>query len=201
MRRREGSSGALKRRGKTQSKGRKVTPSDTWMRKEPVSLVEAGGPNGPITLWDYVPGYKGDSGTSRYDASRISPSVPILPWYLFLSLSLFLYSSYDFTSLMHDCRSYSNARLCKPEMMALTNPRYDSRLGDTLREGPSGEEQAYSGHKGSRRTTGDVDETSAILPVWSFFVTRVTLCGWYSFISSLYAGFFYRLYFHWYNNW
>lgn len=43
-------------------------------------------------------------------------------------------------------------------MMAPTNPRYDSRLGDIPREGSFG----YTGRKGSRRTTGDVDEMSAI---------------------------------------
>lgn len=60
---------------------------------------------------------------------------------------------------MHDCRSYSNARLCKPEVMAPTNPEYDSRPDDTLREGP----WKGPGRKGSRRTTGDVDETSATI--------------------------------------
>lgn len=88
MRQREGSSDVLKRREKTQSKGYKVTPSDTWMRKEPVSLVEAGGPNGPIILWDYVSGYKGDRGVPRLTTLvGISPSISLLPRYLFLSLS------------------------------------------------------------------------------------------------------------------
>jgi len=66
---------------------------------------------------------------------------PFCSFSLSLSLSLFLSPSFpptsscDFTSLMHDCRSYSNARPCKPEMMAPTNPRYDSRRGGTLRVG------------------------------------------------------------------
>lgn len=39
--------------------------------------MEAGGPNGPITLRAYVPEYKGDSGSLRYDVTRVC--VPYSP--------------------------------------------------------------------------------------------------------------------------
>lgn len=86
--------------------------------------MEAGGPNGPITLRAYVVEYKGDSGgTLRRDVTRVFVAPTLL-----LSL-LDRPSGYI---LMHDCRFYSNARPCKANAMALANLSSDSRLAVTF---------------------------------------------------------------------
>lgn len=91
--------------------------------------MEAGGPNGPITLRAYVPEYKGDSGTLRRDVTRVSPVAPFL---LFL-----LPPVPSERSLMHDCRFYSNARPCKANAMALANLLADSRFAITSTSRPN----------------------------------------------------------------
>lgn len=133
--------------------------------------MEAGGPNRPITLWDYVPGYKGDSGTSRYGASQISLPRPFT-LSLFSSLSPSLPLS-PFCLQLH----LSDARLsflfkCTPHWRWWLQQIQSMIHGSTI---PSAKDHPWKGQgcKGSRRTTGDADETSAIVPV-CFFVARVT---------------------------